>query len=66
MFLAAAYALQGNDGQAQSEKAKVLAQRPGTSIARLKASRISDVPAYLQQTGAHLYTGLLKAGIPEQ
>ena len=66
MFLAAAYALQGNDGQAQSEKAKVLAQRPGTSIARLKASRISDVPAYLQQTAAQLYTGLLKAGIPEQ
>jgi adenylate cyclase len=66
MFLAAAYALQGNDGRAQSEKVKLLAQLPGASIAQFRASRISDVPAYLQQTEAHLYAGLRKAGIPEQ
>jgi adenylate cyclase len=66
MFLAAAYAMQGNDSRAQSEKAKLLAQWPGASIAQFKASRISDVPAYLGQTEAHLYAGLRKAGIPEQ
>ena len=64
MFLAAAYAWQGNDGRAQSEKVKLLAQLPGASIAQFKAGRISDVPAYLQQTEAHLYAGLRKAGIP--
>jgi hypothetical protein len=36
------------------------------AILELKARRISDVPAYLQQTEAPLYAGLRKAGIPEQ
>jgi adenylate cyclase len=66
MFLAAAYALQGNDGRAQSEKVKLLAQWPGASIAKFKARRISDLPAYLQQSETYLYAGLRKAGIPEQ
>ena len=66
LFLVAAYALQGNDGRAQAEKAKLLTQRPDASIAWFKARPISNVPAYLQQTEAHLYTGLRKAGIPEQ
>ena len=65
VFLLAAYALQGNQGKAQAEKSKVLAQRPGFSIADFKARRISDVSAYLQQTETHLYAGLRKAGIPE-
>ena len=54
------------DGRAQSEKVKLLAQWPEASIAQFKASRISDIPAYLQQTEAHLYAGLRKAGIPKQ
>ncbi len=66
MFLAAAYALQGNDGRTRSEKAKLLAQFPGASIAQFKSAPISDVPAYLQQTETHVYAGLRKAGIPEQ
>jgi hypothetical protein len=66
MFLTAAYALQGNDGRAQSEKVKLLAQWPGASIAQFKGRPISDVPLYLQQTEAHLYAGLRKVGIPEQ
>lgn len=65
MLLAAACALQGNDSRAQSEKVK-LAQWPGASIAEFKANRISDVPAYLQQTETNLYAGLRKAGIPER
>jgi tetratricopeptide (TPR) repeat protein len=66
VYLAAAYALQGNDGRAQAEKTKLLMQRPGFSIAAFKALRISDTPAYVQQTERHLYPGLRKAGIPEQ
>lgn len=66
MFLVAAYSLQGKDERAQAEKAKLLTHRPGFSILELKARRISDVPAYLQQTEAPLYAGLRKAGIPEQ
>ncbi len=65
-YLVAAYALQDNAPKAQSEKAKLLTQRPRFSIAEFKARRISDVPAYLQQTEAHFYAGLRKAGIAEQ
>lgn len=42
--LTAAYALEGNDGRAQSEKVKLLAQWPDASIAPFNANRISDVP----------------------
>jgi tetratricopeptide (TPR) repeat protein len=65
-YLVAAYALNGNTAKAQAEKAKLLSQRPGFSIADFKALRISDVPAYLQQTEIHLYAGLRKAGITEK
>jgi len=61
-YLAAAYAQQGNQAKAEAEKAKLLTQRPGFSIADYKAQRISDVPAYLQQTETHLFAGLRKAG----
>ena len=64
--LVAAYALKANVARAEAEKTKLLAQRPGFSIADFKALRISDVPAYLQQTETHLYAGLRKAGIPEK
>ena len=64
-YLTAAYALLGNDSKAQAEKAKLLTQRPGFSIADHKTLKISDVPAYLQQTETHLYAGLRKAGIKE-
>ena len=66
VYLAAAYALQGNDGRARAEKTKLIMQRPGFSIAAFKALRISDTPAYVQQTERHLYQGLRKAGIPER
>ncbi len=44
----------------------LLKQQPGMTIADLKALRLSNEPAYLQQTETHLYAGLRKAGIPEQ
>jgi len=65
VHLVAAYALQGNDGKAQAERTKLFTQRPAISIADLKAMRLSNEPAYLQQTETHLYAGLRKAGIPE-
>jgi tetratricopeptide (TPR) repeat protein len=65
VYLVAAYALNANVAKTQAEKAKLKTQRPGFSIAAFQARRISDVPAYLQQTEIHLYTGLRKAGIPE-
>ena len=65
IYLVAAYALQGNDGRAKAEKTKLLMQRPRFSITAFKALRISDVPAYLEQTETHLYGGLRRAGIPE-
>jgi len=64
-YLVAAYAHLGNETKTQAEKAKLLAQRPGFSIADFKAFRFSDVPAYLQQTESHLVAGLRKAGIRE-
>jgi hypothetical protein len=63
--LVAAYAHLGNDAKTQAEKTKLLTQRPGFSIADFKAFRTSDVPAYLQQTETHLFSGLRKAGIKE-
>ena len=65
IYLVAAYAQQGNATRAQAEKVKLLTLRPGFSIAAFKALRISDLPAYWQQTEAHLFAGLRKAGIPE-
>ena len=65
-ILVAAYALQGNDSRAEAEKTRLLALQPGFSIAQIKARRISDVPAYLEQTETHLYAGLRKAGLPEK
>jgi tetratricopeptide (TPR) repeat protein len=66
VYLVAAYALLGNAAKVEAEKAKLLAQRTGFSIADFRALGISDVPAYLQQTETHLYAGLRKAGIPDK
>ena len=66
VYLVAAYALLGNGAKVQAEKAKLMTQRPAFSINDFKALRVSDVPAYLQQTEAHLYAGLRKAGIAEK
>jgi len=66
MYLVAAYALQGDAERARTQKAILLSRKPDFSIARHKALRISDRPAYLEQVEAHLYAGLRKAGIPER
>jgi len=47
------------------EQMILLKQQPGMTIADLKALRLSNEPAYVQQTETHIYAGLRKAGIPE-
>ena len=65
-YLVAAYAQKGETAKAEAEKMILLKQQPGMTIADLKALRLSNEPAYLQQTETHLYAGLRKAGIPER
>ena len=66
MFLTAAYAQRGEMAKAQAARAQVLKYQPGLTIARLKAIRISDNPLFWQQTEMYVFSGLRKAGIPEQ
>jgi adenylate cyclase len=65
-YLVAAYALKGEAAKAKAEKTILLKQQPGMTIAALKAMRLSNDPNYLEQTEAHIYAGLRKAGIPDQ
>jgi len=65
-YLVAAYAQKGETAKAEAEKMILVKEQPGITIADLKALRLSNEPAYLQQTETHLYAGLRKAGIPEQ
>jgi hypothetical protein len=52
--------------KASAAKVQLLKLQPGYTIARFRALRISDTPAYRQQAEAHILSGLLRAGIPEQ
>jgi adenylate cyclase len=65
-FLAAAYAHTGATKRAAEEKAKILRGSPGFTIATLRAKQYSTNPEYMRLAEAHWYTGLRKAGIPEQ
>ena len=64
-YLAAAYALVGDDANARSEKAALVRVYPDISIARIAAIRYSNVPQFLRQVEDHLYRGLRKAGIAD-
>jgi adenylate cyclase len=65
LYLVAGYSLKGDDTKAASEEEIVLELRPGTTIADFKRLYGSDNPVFVQQTEAHLLTGLRKAGFPE-
>jgi tetratricopeptide (TPR) repeat protein len=65
-YLAAGYAQKGETDKAEAEKAILLKQQPGLTVADLKAMRRSNDSAYLQQTETHFYAGLRKAGIPDK
>jgi class 3 adenylate cyclase/TolB-like protein len=66
LYLVAGYALKGNAARANAEADALLKLRPGTSIVNYKRLYWSDNPAFVQQTEAHLITGLRKAGFPEE
>jgi len=66
LYLVAAYTQKGDAAKAAVEKAELLKQQPGMSIARLKAIRISNRPVFLEQQEKQLYAPLRKVGIPEK
>lgn len=65
LFLAAAYANQGDLSKAAVARAQVLRTVPDYTLAQLRAKRYSDNPEYLKLAEKYLYAGLRKAGIPE-
>jgi class 3 adenylate cyclase/TolB-like protein len=65
VFLVAAYAQAGDTQKAQQAKGEVLGRAPGLTIAALKARRLSANPDYVRLTEKNLYSGLQKAGFPE-
>jgi len=64
-YLAAGYALLGDDANAKSERSALLRLYPDISIARIAAIGYSNVPEFLRQVEDHLYRGLRKAGIAD-
>jgi adenylate cyclase len=67
LLLTAAYAQSGDVTQMEIEKAKLVKLKPGLTIASLKSlDHNRSLPAYLRMADAHLYSGLRKAGIPEE
>ena len=65
LFLAAAYANQGDLSKAKAAKDRALLTVPGYTVAQLRAKRYSEVPEYLQMAEATWYAGLRKAGLPD-
>jgi hypothetical protein len=65
LFLAAAYAHHGEMVKAEAAKADVLRSVPGYSINRLKTNGYSLNPDFIRLAEEHFYSGLRKAGLPE-
>jgi class 3 adenylate cyclase/TolB-like protein/tetratricopeptide (TPR) repeat protein len=66
LYLVAVYTHQGETAKAEAEKAKVLQQRPGISLADFNGLRLSDNSSFLQQIESKLFGELRRAGIPER
>ena len=66
LFLAAAYAQQGDTARAAAEREEVLRHVPGYTIAVLKAKEYSVNPDYVRLVEESVYPALLKAGFPEK
>jgi adenylate cyclase len=65
IYLTAAYAQQGEDAKAVAAREQLFKLWPNFALARLKFATASDNPVYWQQVESHLFTGLRKAGVPE-
>jgi hypothetical protein len=66
VYLVAAYANNGDTAKATAATAELERIVPGYTIAQLRAKRYSDHPDYLVLAEKNWYSGLRKAGIPEQ
>jgi adenylate cyclase len=66
LFLAAAYAHHGDAAKATAAKAEVLRRVPGYTIATLKSRGYSLNPDYIRLAEEQWYSGMRKAGFPEQ
>lgn len=65
MMLTAAYAQLGDAARADAAKNELLRQKPGFTIAKLKA-RDRGAADYLYRVETHVHAGLRTAGIPEK
>jgi tetratricopeptide (TPR) repeat protein len=65
LFLVAAYAHKGDIAKAVAAKAEVLRRVPGYTIAMLKSRGYSLNPDYIRLAEEQWYSGLRKAGFPE-
>jgi hypothetical protein len=65
-LLVAAYANQGDRAKANAAKAELLDLVPGFTISQARGYREPSHPEYAKLAEKYLYTGLRKAGIPEQ
>ena len=65
IYLTAAYAQQGQHAKAVAAREQVSRLWPNFALARWKLLVASDSPVYWQQAETHLFTGLRKAGVPE-
>jgi adenylate cyclase len=65
IYLTAAYAQQGEDAKAVAAREQLFKLWPNFALARWKVLSASDSPVYSQQAETHLFTGLRKAGVPE-
>jgi predicted Zn-dependent protease len=66
LYLAAAYANQGDFSKASAAMQRAMQKMSVRTIAQLRAMRYSEDPEYLKLAEMHLYPGLVKAGMPER
>ena len=65
LYLTAAYAQRGEHARAVAAREQVFKLWPNFALARWKFLVASDSPVYWQQMESHVFTGLRKAGVPE-
>lgn len=66
MFLTAAYAQRGEMTKALRAREQLLKLLPGFTISAVKTMGVSDNAKFWAQTETHIFSGLRKAGLPEQ
>jgi adenylate cyclase len=65
LYMTAAYAQQGEETKAAAAKQQVFKLWPKFGLARWPSLTASDNPVYWQQMETHVFSGLRRAGVPE-